>query len=166
MYKWCGGIFNIHLTAHLLRNLPVKSFLIGKNLTELLSWVCGPSFLAHPVPRSAVADVARQSTVHQTVDYQLRVMCVKPCSQQTNWTELNCSSRTATAALLPINFVTLTRVTNNASCYWVNLMQVNSVQYSSCGVNSSIGKHVFRTPVCELQFIVQFSSVCLLWTPL
>ena len=37
------------------------------------------------------------------------------------------SSRTA--ALQPINFVTLTRVTNNASCNWVNLVQVSSVQF-------------------------------------
>jgi len=37
----------------------------------------------------------------------------------------DCSSRTA--ALQPINFVTLMRVTNNASCNWVILMQVSSV---------------------------------------
>jgi len=45
---------------------------------------------------------------------------VKPCSQQTNWTKLNCSQLN--------NFVTLTRVTNYASCNWVNLVQVSSVQ--------------------------------------
>ena len=46
-----------------------------------------------------------------------------------------------TAALQPINFVTLTRVTNNASCNWVNLVQVRSVQFSSptFGVNTSTG---------------------------
>jgi len=54
-------------------------------------------------------------------------------------------SRSAT--LQPINFVTLTRVTNNASCNWVNLVQV-----SSTAVNSPIAKHVLRTPVGELQF--------------
>ena len=53
---------------------------------------------------------------------------LKPCSQQTIWTELNCSARTA--ALQPINFVTLTRATNNASCNWVSLVQVSSVQFS------------------------------------
>ena len=53
---------------------------------------------------------------------------LKPCSQQTIWTELNCSARTA--ALQPINFVRLTRATNNASCNWVSLVQVSSVQFS------------------------------------
>ena len=38
---------------------------------------------------------------------------LKPRSQRTNSTELNCCARTA--ALQPINFVTLTRVTNDAS---------------------------------------------------
>jgi len=37
----------------------------------------------------------------------------------------------STAALQPINFVTPTRLTNNASCNWVNLVQVSSVQFSS-----------------------------------
>ena len=58
---------------------------------------------------------------------------VKPCSQQTNWTELNwtvCSARTA--ALQPINFVTLTRATKNASRNWVNITQVSSVQFVCC----------------------------------
>ena len=32
----------------------------------------------------------------------------------------------------PINFVTLTRMTNNASCNWVNLLQVSSVQFGGC----------------------------------
>jgi len=62
-----------------------------------------------------------------------------------------------TAALQPINFATLTRVTNNASCNWINLLQVSSVRFGSCAVNSSIGKHVFRTPV-------QFSSVQFSWS--
>ena len=39
-------------------------------------------------------------------------------------------SRSAT--LQPINFVTLTRVTNNASCNWVNLVQVSSIQFHCC----------------------------------
>ena len=35
-YARCGGIFNIHLTANLSMNLPVKKkFLIGSDLTEL-----------------------------------------------------------------------------------------------------------------------------------
>ena len=59
------------------------------------------------------------SVINWTVVGQL-----KPRSQQTNSTELNGSSRTA--ALQPINFVMLTRVTNNASCNWVILVQVSS----------------------------------------
>ena len=51
-----------------------------------------------------------------------------------NWTEFaNCSARTA--ALQPINVVTLTRVTNDASCNLVNFVQVRSVQFSSSAVN-------------------------------
>ena len=37
----------------------------------------------------------------------------------------------------PIDFVTLTRVTNNASCNWVSLVQVRSVQFSSSAVNTA-----------------------------
>ena len=45
-----------------------------------------------------------------------------------NSSELDWSSRTA--ALQPINFVTLTRVANDASCNWVDLVPVSSVQFS------------------------------------
>ena len=99
-----------------------------------------------------------------------RPQTVKQCSPRTNCTELNwtrvldkfwthvfqwkysrwtsleftnCIARTA--ALQPINFVTLTRATNNASGNWVNLVQVRSVLFNSAAVNSSIGKRVFRT---------------------
>jgi len=44
--------------------------------------------------------------------------------------ELNCSARTAAVQL--VNFVTLTRVTNNASCNWVNLVPVSSVHLVCC----------------------------------
>ena len=50
------------------------------------------------------------------------------------WIELNRIARTA--ALQPINFVTLTRVTNDASWNWVNSLQVSSVQFSSPTVNT------------------------------
>ena len=39
---------------------------------------------------------------------------------QWSWTELKYSSQTAVLELQPINCVTLMRVTNNASCIWVN----------------------------------------------
>ena len=34
-YARCGGIFNIHLTTNLPRNLPVNFLKIGSYLTEL-----------------------------------------------------------------------------------------------------------------------------------
>jgi len=43
----------------------------------------------------------------------------------------------ALRALQPANFVTLTRVTNNASRNWVNLVHVTSVQFSSSAVNTA-----------------------------
>ena len=55
--------------------------------------------------------------------------------------KLNCDERkysARTAALQPINFVTVTRVTNNASCNWVNMVQVGSVQFSWATENRSI----------------------------
>jgi len=48
-YARCGGIFNINLTTNLPRNLPVQIFLLGSHVTELWRWVCGSTFLAHPV---------------------------------------------------------------------------------------------------------------------
>ena len=46
-YSRCGGIFNIHLTANLSRNLPVKKNLKSvKNNIDMSLW---PRFLAHPV---------------------------------------------------------------------------------------------------------------------
>ena len=40
----CGAIFNIRLTTNLPKNLPVKKFKIGSDLTELWPRVCGPTF--------------------------------------------------------------------------------------------------------------------------
>jgi len=50
-------------------------------------------------------------------------------SSQTPVCELQFVNCSPTAALQPINLVTLTLVTNNASCNWVNLVQVSSVQF-------------------------------------
>ena len=44
--------------------------------------------------------------------------------------ELNCSSRNAVGELQPTNCATPTRVTNNASCNWVNF--IRSVQFNGC----------------------------------
>ena len=88
---------------------------------------------------------------HCLIDELMWHISLKPCSQQTNCKRLaNCSA--CTSGLQPINFVTLTRMTNNASCNWVNLVPVSSVQFSLPAVNSPIGKHAFRTPLRELQF--------------
>ena len=93
--------------------------------------------------------------------------CIKPCSQQTNWTERNsgarrvldpCSRKRAnwrsrtlrTADLQPINFVTPTRVTNSASCNWVNL--VRSVQLSSVRL-------LLTVPLESMCSDMEFSSV-------
>ena len=72
------------------------------------------------VRRSHVQPKWHQSRVHST---------------RTELEFANCSAHTA--ALQPINFETLTRVTNNASCNWVNLVQVSSVQFSSATVNTA-----------------------------
>jgi len=72
-------------------------------------------------------------------------------ADELNWTELQFANY-STVAEQPITFVTPTRVTNNASSNWVSLVQVSSVEFSSAAVNSSTGKHVFRTPVRQLQF--------------
>ena len=53
-----------------------------------------------------------------------------------NWTELQFANWSS--AVQPINFVTLTRVTNKASCNWVNLVQLSSVQFSLSGVNTAL----------------------------
>jgi len=73
------------------------------------------------------------------------------------------------AAVQPITFVTLTRVTNNASCNWVSLVQVNSVQLSSSGVNTALLFAKLERMNAKSLFIfliVEFMSATLaLWSP-
>ena len=60
---------------------------------------------------------------------------LKPCSQQMNWTgirELQCAQCSRAASQL----CDATHVTN-ASCNWVNLVQVSLIQFSSVAVRSS-----------------------------
>ena len=67
----------------------------------------------------------------------------------------NCSARTA--ALQPINFVTPTRVTNNASCNWVNLVQVSSVPVAPPGGEGGSFPPMGGRPkivICVCAFIV------------
>ena len=40
--------FNIHITTNLPRSFPVTIFLNCSDLTELRSWVCGPTFFGAP----------------------------------------------------------------------------------------------------------------------
>ena len=45
----CGGMFVIHLTANLLRNLPVKKFLNRLRFDRIMVTSLWSRFLAHPV---------------------------------------------------------------------------------------------------------------------
>ena len=63
-YARCGGIFNIHSTANLLRNLPINFF---KSVDRIIVMSLWPHFLAHPV-------------------YVYVFICVKACSQHMNST--------------------------------------------------------------------------------
>jgi len=47
----------------------------------------------------------------------------------------NCYSRLLYFTLLLINFLTLTIVTNSASCNWVNLLQFSSVLLGGCDLS-------------------------------
>jgi len=48
-YARCGGIFNIHFTANLLRNLPVKKLVNRLRIERIIVMSLSPRFLAHPV---------------------------------------------------------------------------------------------------------------------
>jgi len=48
-YARCGGIFDIHLTANLPRNLSVKNFLIRLSIDRIMVMSLWPRFLANPV---------------------------------------------------------------------------------------------------------------------
>jgi len=54
--------------------------------------------------------------VRRRSSYADKVLALQPCSR---------------AAVQPISFMTLTHMTNSATCNWVNLMQVSSVELSS-----------------------------------
>jgi len=47
-YARCGGIFDIHLTANLRRDLPVKKFLNRLRIDRIMVICLWPRFLAHP----------------------------------------------------------------------------------------------------------------------
>ena len=48
-YAMCGGIFNIHLPANILRNLPVKKIVSWLRFHRIIVMSLWPAFLAHPV---------------------------------------------------------------------------------------------------------------------
>ena len=74
------------------------------------------------LPRSSVYTPSKKPDDNRTLPHGVFT------ADQLNWTPV----------LQPINFVTLTLVTNNASCNWVNLVQVSSVQFARCGPPSMI----------------------------
>jgi len=45
----CGGMFNVHLTANLLRNLPVKKIVNRLRFDRIIVMSRLSHFLAHPV---------------------------------------------------------------------------------------------------------------------
>ena len=47
-YTRCGGIFNIHLTANLLRNLPAKKIINRLRFDKIVIMSLWPRFLAYP----------------------------------------------------------------------------------------------------------------------
>ena len=47
-YAWCGGIFNIHLTANLPRTLPVKTVLNPLNFDRIMVMILWPRFFGPP----------------------------------------------------------------------------------------------------------------------
>ena len=51
-YARCGGIFDIHLTANLPRNLPLKIFLNRLRIDRIMVMSPWLRFLAHPVHRN------------------------------------------------------------------------------------------------------------------
>jgi len=48
-YARCGWIFDIHLSADLQRNLPVKNFLNRLRIDRIMVMSLWPRLLAHPV---------------------------------------------------------------------------------------------------------------------
>ena len=53
-YARCGGIFNTHLTANFLKNLPVKKCVNRLRFDRIMVISLWPRFLAHPVDHNQV----------------------------------------------------------------------------------------------------------------
>jgi len=54
-YARCAGMFNYHLTANLLRNLPVKKIVNRLRFDRITVISLRPRFLAHPVSQLSLA---------------------------------------------------------------------------------------------------------------
>jgi len=54
-YARCGGIFNIHVTTYLPRNLPVKVIFNRLKFDKIMVMSLCPHFLAHPVDICIIA---------------------------------------------------------------------------------------------------------------
>ena len=64
-YARCGGMFNIHLTANLLRNLPVKKKFVNRlRFDRIMVMSLWPRFLAHPVYAGTLC--ANMTVLHST----------------------------------------------------------------------------------------------------
>ena len=64
-YARCGGMFDIHLTANLPRNLSVKKILNRLRTDRITAMSLWPRFLAHPV-NLTVIDYLRHLIVKYT----------------------------------------------------------------------------------------------------
>jgi len=90
-YARCGGIINIHLTANLLQNLPVKKILNRLRFDRIMVISLWPRFLDHPVQKvfyksdlwmvcSREYTVSSYFSVHKFVIIQWPiVVCVYKC---------------------------------------------------------------------------------------
>ena len=65
-YARCGGIFDVHLTANLPRNLPVKKIVKSVKNWQNVVMSLWPCFLAHPVYRNRSSRPGGCRTIHLT----------------------------------------------------------------------------------------------------
>ena len=56
-YARCGGIFNMHLTENLPRNLPVEKFCKSVKIWQNYGHESWPRFLAHPVYSKMISSI-------------------------------------------------------------------------------------------------------------
>ena len=149
-YARCGGIFNIHLTDNLPRNLPVKKILKSVKIwqkygNEFVALLFGPPCRCGLLLQTEGRGLS--VCVSFFLSFFLSVcLCVclsvrwphqsalqkrlEACWQYMNWTKL----QFAITVLVPLQPITSWRWRArpmNASCNYVDLLQFSSVQFSS-----------------------------------